>query len=181
MTSTSLGGRISYSIFLNNIEHNPRSSLPRRWRCLCALVQKLPRVGSPEGLTVQTSWFMRAAAPSLLLGGERSFLTIPRQGPVPPLWISKESVKVLCLVQPSRHRGGAAGPQGGAGRVQSHPACGRVRVRTRSPVPRPAVCPWLHAACDKYSSSILQAGILPRPPLFCTNLPRPPEEGTHCC
>ena len=34
-------------------------------------------------------------------------------GPVPSLWSSKESVKVLCLVQPSCHRGGAAGPQGG--------------------------------------------------------------------
>ena len=32
--------------------------------------------------------------------------------PVPSLWSSKESVKVLCLVQPSHHRGGAAGPRG---------------------------------------------------------------------
>ena len=55
-----------------------------------------------------------------------------KPGPVPSLWSSKESVKFLCLVQPSRHRGGAAGPQGGAGCVQSHPVCGRVRDKTQA-------------------------------------------------
>ena len=51
----------------------------------------------------------------------------------------------------------------------------------RCPVPRPAVCPGPHMAFDKYDSSILQPGILPRPPSFCTNLPHLPEEGTRCC
>ena len=51
---------------------------PGEWRCLSALVKELPRVGSPEGLTVQASWFLRAAAPSPLLGGLASFVTVPR-------------------------------------------------------------------------------------------------------
>ena len=54
-----------------------------------------------------------------------------KAGQVPSLWSSKESRKVLCLVETSYHRSGAAGPQGVAGWVQSHPACGRVRVRTQ--------------------------------------------------
>ena len=33
--------------------------------------------------------------------------------------------------------------------VQSHPVCGRVRVRTRCPSPQ-AVCPQPHSACDKW-------------------------------
>ena len=43
----------------------------------------------------------------------------------------------------------------------------------RCPVPRLAVCPRPHAACDKCGGSILRAGILPHPPSFCTNLPHP--------
>ena len=47
------------------------------------------------------------------VGGLRVICHNSKAGPVPSLWSSKESVKVLCLVQPSCHRGGAAGPQGG--------------------------------------------------------------------
>ena len=54
-----------------------------------------------------------------------------KAGQVPSLWSSKERRKVLCVVETSRHRSGAAGPQGVAGRVQSHPVCGRVRDRTQ--------------------------------------------------
>ena len=54
-----------------------------------------------------------------------------KAGQVPSLWSSKESKKVLCLVETARHRSGAAGPQGVAGRVLSHPVCGRVRDKTQ--------------------------------------------------
>ena len=87
------------------------SHFPGRWKCLSALVEEMPRVGSPEGLTVQASWFMKAAAPSPPAGGLS--VICHKSSPVPSLWSSKESVKVLCLVQHSHHRGGAAGPQGG--------------------------------------------------------------------
>ena len=42
---------------------------PGGWKCLCASVKELSMVGSPEGLAVQASWFMGAAASSLLLRG----------------------------------------------------------------------------------------------------------------
>ena len=89
-------------------------------------------------------------------------------------------MKVLYLVQPSHHRGGATGPQGGQELSRVTLCVAESESGPRCPVPRPAVHSWPHAACDKCGSSILQAGILPRPSLFCTNLPRPPEEGTHC-
>ena len=54
-----------------------------------------------------------------------------KAGQVPSLWSSKESGKVLCLVETTRHRSGAAGPQGVAGCVLSHPVCGKVRDRTQ--------------------------------------------------
>ena len=155
------------------------SHFPGGWKCLSALVEEMPRVGSPEGLTVQAcgSWG-RLLHPSCW--GIKGHLSQFQAWSSPSLWSSKESVNVLCLVQPSHHRGGAAGPQGGTGLVQSHPVCGRVRVRTRCPFTRLAVCSRPHTVCDKCGSSILQTGILPHPPSFCTNLPHPPEEGTHC-
>ena len=149
------------------------SHFPGGWKCLSALVEEMPRPHCP-------SLRVHEGGCSIPPVGVKGHLSQFQAWSSPSLWSSKESVKGLCLVQLSRHRGGAAGPQGGTGLVQSHPVCGRVRVRTRCPVPRLAVCSWPHAACDKCGSSILQAGILPPPPSFCTNLPHPPEEGTHC-
>ena len=62
--------------------------------------------------------------------------------------------------------------------VQSHLCVAESESGPKCPNPQ-AVCPQPHSACDKCGGSILQAGILPRPPLFCTNLSHPPEEGGH--
>ena len=62
--------------------------------------------------------------------------------------------------------------------VQSHLCVAESESGPKCPSPQ-AVCPQPHSACDKCGSSILQAGILPRPPLFCTNLSHPPEVGGH--
>ena len=129
-------------------------------------------MGSPGELTVQdwwlSGWLLHPSCWELSVICHNS-----KAGPVPSLWSSKESVKLLCLVQPSHHRGGAGGPQGGQHLSRVTLRVAESESGPRCPVPRPAVCPRPHAACDKCSSSILQAGILPHPPSFCTNLPRP--------
>ena len=71
---------------------------PGEWRCLCALVKEpLSRMGSPEGLTGQAcgswGWLFHPSCWELKVICHNS-----KAGPVPSMWSSKESRKVLCLV-----------------------------------------------------------------------------------
>lgn len=115
-------------------------------KCLCALVKELPRLGSAEGLLSKP----HGSGGQLLHPpwGLSVIVTAPRLVQSPHCGTPKESVKVLCLVQPSCHRGGAAGPHGGQ-ELSRVTLCVESESWTRCPVPRPAVCPWPHAACDK--------------------------------
>ena len=54
---------------------NLGSHFPGGLQYLSALVKELPRVGLPEGLTVQGWWFMKMAAPSFLLQGVKGHLS----------------------------------------------------------------------------------------------------------
>ena len=115
---------------------------PRRTAMSLYFSKRIAQEWAQLSLPVQASWFRRAAAPSLLFGGGReSFVTIPRQDPVPSLWSSKESVKAFCLVPPCGHRGGAVGLEGG-GRTCPQSSCvWQSKGGTRCPGSQAAVFP----------------------------------------
>ena len=72
-------------------------------------------------------------------------------------------------------------PREGAGFVQSHPVYGRVKDRTQVswfPGRLPFHCPTLPLTSVAAASSRL--GLCPIHPSSATNLPRHPEEVTHC-
>ena len=74
----------SHIILFYRIKLGPNlgSRFPGGWQCLGALVKELPRMGLPERLTVQAWWFMKVAAPSLLLQGVKGHLSA--SGPLGP-------------------------------------------------------------------------------------------------
>ena len=132
-------------------------SFPGGWRCLCALVKELPRVGSPEahGPSKSHGSGGQLLHPSSLVGVE---VHLPqRQGPVCLLWSSKESINVLCLVPPSCHNEGTAGPQGGGRSCPSLPVSGRVKAGPGALVPRQLSFSLLPERCDENPGSCSQS------------------------